>query len=97
MIQSFFGLFVSLIILIWSCEYAIKNSILVSKIFQIRDDVLDYYGSDKEIGKELGKDFYSSQMTIPTILAYKYSKDTEHVFWQNYFMLFQKQQCQELL
>ena len=37
MIQSFFGLIVSLIILIWSCEYAIKNSILVSKIFQIRE------------------------------------------------------------
>ena len=37
MIQSFFGLIVSLIILIWSCEYAIKNSILISKIFQIRE------------------------------------------------------------
>ena len=37
MIQSFIGLIVSLVILIWSCEYAIKNSILVSKIFQIRE------------------------------------------------------------
>ena len=37
MILSFLGLTVSLIILIWSCEYAIKNSILVSKIFQIRE------------------------------------------------------------
>ena len=37
MIQSFFGLVVSLIVLIWSCEFAIKNSILVSKIFNIRE------------------------------------------------------------
>ena len=37
MIQSFIGLIVSLVILIWSCEYAIKNSILISKIFQIRE------------------------------------------------------------
>ena len=37
MIQSFFGLIISLVILIWSCEYAIKNSILVSKIFKIRE------------------------------------------------------------
>ena len=37
MIQSFFGLVVSLIVLIWSCEFAIKNSILISKIFNIRE------------------------------------------------------------
>ena len=37
MIQSFIGLIISLVILIWSCEYAIKNSILLSKIFQIRE------------------------------------------------------------
>ena len=37
MIQIFIGLIISLVILIWSCEYAIKNSILISKIFQIRE------------------------------------------------------------
>jgi len=37
MIQSFFGLIISLVVLIWSCEFAIKNSILVSKIFNIRE------------------------------------------------------------
>ena len=37
MIQNFLGLVVSLIVLIWSCEFAIKNSILVSKIFNIRE------------------------------------------------------------
>ena len=37
MIQSFFGLIISLVFLIWSCEFAIKNSILVSKIFNIRE------------------------------------------------------------
>ena len=36
-IQYFLGLLVSLSILIWSCDYAIKNSIAISKIFKIRE------------------------------------------------------------
>lgn len=37
MLQNIVVLIVSLLILIWSCDYAIKNSIIVSKIFQIRE------------------------------------------------------------
>ena len=37
MTQSLLGLIISLAVLIWSCEYAIKNSILVSKKFKIRE------------------------------------------------------------
>ena len=36
-IQYFLGLLVSLSILIWSCDYAIKNSIAISSIFKIRE------------------------------------------------------------
>jgi len=36
-IQYFLGLLVSLSILIWSCDYAIKNSIAISNIFKIRE------------------------------------------------------------
>ena len=37
MTQSILGLIISLAILIWSCEYAIKNSIILSQIFKIRE------------------------------------------------------------
>lgn len=36
-IQNFIGLLVSLSILIWSCDYAIKNSITISKTLKIRE------------------------------------------------------------
>tara|TARA_B100000965_G_scaffold134508_1_gene111985 strand:- start:6464 stop:7393 length:930 start_codon:yes stop_codon:yes gene_type:complete len=36
-IQNIFGLLISLVTLIWSCDYAIKNSISFSKIFKIRE------------------------------------------------------------
>jgi len=37
MIQNIISLLVSLLILIWSCDYAIKNAIIVSKIFKVRE------------------------------------------------------------
>ena len=36
-VQNFIGLLVSLSILIWSCDYAIKNSIAISNVFKIRE------------------------------------------------------------
>ena len=36
-IQNFIGLLLSLSILIWSCDYAINNSIAISKLFKIRE------------------------------------------------------------
>ncbi len=35
--QNFIGLFFSLAALIWSCDYAIKNSIIISRTFKIRE------------------------------------------------------------
>jgi cation:H+ antiporter len=37
MIQNIITLSISLLILIWSCDYAIKNAIVVSKIFNVRE------------------------------------------------------------
>ena len=36
-VQNLIGLLVSLSILIWSCDYAIKNSIAISNVFKIRE------------------------------------------------------------
>ena len=47
------------------------------KIFQISDDMLDYFGSTDKTGKNIGQDFYESKVTLPVILAYKASTDIE--------------------
>ena len=36
MIESLLGVFISLALLIWSCDFAIKNSILISQVYKIR-------------------------------------------------------------
>ena len=39
--------------------------------FQIRDDILDYIGSSKIIGKSIGRDIKDKKMTLPLIYALK--------------------------
>jgi octaprenyl-diphosphate synthase len=41
--------------------------------FQISDDVLDYAASDKQWGKQVGKDFMEGKTTLPLIIAYQRS------------------------
>lgn len=38
-------------------------------IFQIRDDIFDYYDSEKEIGKPTGNDMAEGKLTLPVIYA----------------------------
>ena len=45
--------------------------------FQIADDTLDYNSELKLFGKEIGNDFYEGKVTLPIILLYQKSKDTE--------------------
>lgn len=45
-------------------------------IFQIRDDIFDYYDS-KEIGKPTGNDMLEGKLTLPVIYALKSSGDEE--------------------
>ena len=42
-------------------------------IFQIRDDIFDYYDS-KEIGKPTGNDMTEGKLTLPVIYALKAGK-----------------------
>jgi len=41
--------------------------------FQIMDDVLDYYSSEKEFGKTIGKDLQEGSITLPFIAALRQS------------------------
>lgn len=40
----------------------------IGLIFQIKDDVLDYYSDNSKIGKNIGDDFFDGKVTLPIIL-----------------------------
>ncbi len=44
-------------------------------IFQIRDDIFDYFDTDKEIGKPTGNDLSEGKITLPLIYALNSTKD----------------------
>ncbi|WP_417270883.1 polyprenyl synthetase family protein [Celeribacter sp.] len=48
--------------------------------FQIVDDLLDYWGSDKT-GKNIGDDFRERKMSLPLIKAVAKADDEERAFW----------------
>ena len=46
-------------------------------VFQIRDDVFDYYDSEVEIGKPTGNDFAEGKLTLPIIYALNATQDED--------------------
>lgn len=46
-------------------------------VFQIRDDIFDYYDSEAEIGKPTGNDMAEGKLTLPIIYALNSTKNTE--------------------
>ena len=49
--------------------------------FQLVDDALDYGGTAKDLGKDIGDDFRERKVTLPVILAYRRSDADEKAFW----------------
>lgn len=49
--------------------------------FQMADDLLDYQGDAKAIGKNVGDDFRDRKMTLPLIYAYAEGDADERAFW----------------
>jgi octaprenyl-diphosphate synthase len=45
--------------------------------FQIRDDLLDYYGTQKLVGKPIGNDFKDKKLTLPLIHAFQKAPKNE--------------------
>lgn len=43
----------------------------LGNIFQIIDDLFDYLGNSKELGKNIGDDFIEGKVTLPLIFLYK--------------------------
>ncbi len=52
------------------CKTMRQFGIYLGIIFQITDDLFDYYGNDCDIGKNIGDDFLEGKVTIPLILLY---------------------------
>ena len=46
-----------------------KFAISLGNNFQIKDDLLDYFGDEELTGKKLGKDFEEGKFTLPLIIA----------------------------
>ena len=49
----------------------------VGTAFQIRDDLLDYYGNQKLIGKPIGNDFKDKKITLPLIYSFQHAPKSE--------------------
>ena len=45
--------------------------------FQIKDDLLDYYGNLKLLGKPVGNDFKDKKITLPLIHAFRHARKNE--------------------
>src|SRR5680860_314476 len=50
--------------------------------FQLIDDALDYGGSAKALGKNVGDDFREGKVTLPILLGYRRGSQKERIFWK---------------
>jgi len=53
--------------------------------FQIADDALDYYSTQKIFGKEIGKDFFEGKTTMPLVIIFQKANDEERDFLKEIF------------
>jgi octaprenyl-diphosphate synthase len=54
--------------------------------FQITDDILDYYSNSTSFGKSIGNDFHEGKITLPMIMLYQKSNDSERLILKNMFI-----------
>jgi len=53
------------------CEILQKFGRVLGNVFQIIDDLFDYLGDSRDIGKNIGDDFSEGKITLPLIFLYK--------------------------
>ncbi len=68
--------------------YYKQNGLLMGRLFQIRDDYLDYFSTKEELGKELYLDYKRGLITYPILVLKDYltKKEEKEVFvdWKNF-------------
>lgn len=62
-----------------------EYGIITGLIFQISDDLLDYYADPKSSGKNLGDDLSAGNITAPVILAYESASDSDKKLIEDIF------------
>ena len=63
-------------------EAAREYGLHLGMAFQIMDDAMDYSLSSDDMGKNSGDDFLDQKITMPLVIAFGDSTDTERQFWQ---------------
>ncbi len=56
---------------------------LLGTIFQVIDDLLDYLGNDKQVGKNIGDDFLEGKVTLPLIFLYNKLEQDKQLWLEN--------------
>jgi octaprenyl-diphosphate synthase len=51
-------------------------------VFQLIDDVLDYGGDARDLGKSVGDDLKDGKITLPLVLAYRRGSNEDRTFWR---------------
>lgn len=54
-------------------------------IFQVRDDILDYFSTSGQMGKNSGDDFFEGKLTLPVIFLYQVLNEEEKIFLHEIF------------
>jgi octaprenyl-diphosphate synthase len=67
------------------CNAAKEYGDIIGLMFQIKDDMLDYFADPKDIGKNVGDDLAQGSITLPIILAYNIANAKDKKDLENYF------------
>jgi octaprenyl-diphosphate synthase len=62
-----------------------KFGLCLGNMFQISDDVLDYFSDSNLVGKNIGDDFYEGKVTLPIILLERELETEEAIKLSNMF------------
>lgn len=62
------------------CQVAREFGKQLGLIFQIADDILDYFSNASDVGKNIGEDFEEGKVTLPVIMLYNKASEQEQKF-----------------
>lgn len=68
-----------------SCKKSYNYGLYLGQIFQLVDDILDYFGHAPTLGKVPGTDFFEKKMTLPVVLALEEASQEEKLKAQELF------------
>ena len=68
-----------------ACEIAGELGHHLGLLFQLADDINDYFGDIDGIGKNPGQDFMNKKPTLPIIIPYQYASSTERATIEHLF------------